>query len=137
MISTAAAFAYYALFPNDDYAKELYQSTVDLYNSALGFYDGVNEKTGQTSNLATAETNSLVLQSILFQLRGHQPLLADDTSRSSPWWKALDRGEIGTGLPIDAKPQLRLVKTASGSYWDSVKGNDRPEADDSKSARSY
>ncbi len=136
MISTAAAFAYYALFPNDDYAKELYQSTVDLYNPALGFYDGVNEKTGLTSNLATAETNSLVLQSLLFQLRGHQPLLADNASRSSPWWKALDKGEIGTGLPIDAKPQLRLIKTASGSYWDSAKDKYRPDADDSKSARS-
>ena len=136
MISTAAAFAYYALFPNDDYAKELYQSTVDLYNSAMGFYDGVNEKTGLTSNLATAETNSLVLQSLLFQLRGHQPLLADDTSRNSPWWKALDKGEIGTGLPIDAKPQLRLVKTASGSYWDSSKGNLSPDAATSKSAQS-
>ncbi len=136
MISTAAAFAYYALFPNDDYAKELYQSTVDLYNPALGFYDGVNEKTGLTSNLATAETNSLVLQSLLFQLRGHQPLLADDTSRNSPWWKALDKGEIGTGLPIDAKPQLRLVKTASGFYWDSAKGRFQPDVIDAKSARS-
>jgi Protein of unknown function (DUF3131) len=136
MISTAAAFAYYALFPNDDYAKELYQSTVDLYNPSLGFYDGVNEKTGLTSNLATAETNSLVLQSILFQLRGHQPLLADDTSRSSPWWKALEKGEIGTGLPIDAKPQLQFVKTVSGSYWNSSKGNLSPDAATSKSARS-
>jgi hypothetical protein len=136
MISTAAAFAYYALFPQDEYAKELYQSTVDLYNSALGFYDGVNEKTGLTSNLATAETNSLVLQSLLFQLRGHQPLLADDTSRNSPWWKALSKGEIGTGLPIDAKPQLRLVKTASGSYWDSVRGTFHPEGDTAKSAQS-
>ncbi len=136
MISTAAAFSYYALFPNDDYAKELYQSTVDLYNPAMGFYDGVNEKTGLTSNLATAETNSLVLQSLLFQLRGHQPLLADDISRNSPWWKALDKGEIGTGLPIDAKPQLRLVKTASGSYWDSSKRNLSPDAATSKSAQS-
>ena len=123
MVSTAAAFAYYALFPDDDYAKELYYSTVDLYNPVLGYYDSVNEKTGLTSNLATAETNSLVLQSLLFQLRGHQPLLCDDVSRSSPWWKALEKGEIGTGLPIDAKPQLQLMPGTISAYWDSVKKN--------------
>lgn len=128
MISSAVAFSYYALFPRDEYARELYQSTLDLYNPSLGFYEGVNEKTGQTSGVFTVETNSLVLQSILHRVRGHSPLLVDDSSRRSPWWNALAKGEFGTGLPLDAKPKLELITTSARKYWGEKKNSKQQRA---------
>ncbi|MEB3219196.1 MAG: DUF3131 domain-containing protein, partial [Nostocales cyanobacterium 94392] len=40
VVSTAAAFGFYALFPEHKYSFQLYQTTLDLYNPLLGFYEG-------------------------------------------------------------------------------------------------
>ena len=117
VISSAAAFAYHAIFPDNDYAQELYQSALDLYNPVLGFYEGVNEQSGQSNPGFSGSTNSIVLQSILYRLRDRQPLLVADISRSSPWWKAVANEEIGTGLPPTPKPKLQLITDSTGTYW--------------------
>lgn len=121
IISSAAAFAYYAIFPDNDYAQELYQSALDLYNPMLGFYEGVNEQSGLSNPGFSGSTNSIVLQSILYRLRDRQPLLVADISRNSPWWQAVANKEMGTGLPLDPKPKLQLISDATGTYWDAPK----------------
>ena len=121
VISSAAAFAYHAIFPESEYAQELYQSALDLYHPVLGFYEGVNEQSGQSNPGFSGSTNSIVLQSILYRLRDRQPLLVADISRDSPWWQAVANEEIGTGLPPDPKPKLQLVSDPTGTYWDSPK----------------
>lgn len=118
IISSAAAFAYHAIFPDNDYAQQLYQSALDLYNPVLGFYEGVNEQTGQSNPGFSGSTNSIVLQSILYRLRDRQPLLVADTSRNSPWWTAVANEEMGTGLPLTPKPKLQLITDSTGTYWD-------------------
>jgi len=117
IISSAAAFAYHAIFPDNNYAQELFQSALDLYNPVLGFYEGVNEQTGQSNPGFSGSTNSIVLQSILYRLRDRQPLLVADTSRNSPWWQAVANEEIGTGLPPTPKPKLQIITDSTGTYW--------------------
>lgn len=123
IISSAAAFAYHAIFPENEYAQELYQSALDLYHPVLGFYEGVNEQSGQSNPGFSGSTNSIILQSILYRLRDRRPLLVEDTSRDSPWWQAVANADIGTGLPLDPKPKLQLISDSTGTYWDAPKQN--------------
>ncbi len=126
IVSTAAAFAYYALFSDNDYARELYQSTLDLYNPRLGYYEGVYEKTGKLAFGFSSTTNSIILQSLLYRLRNQQPLLVDNTAMDSSWWRAVAEGNSGNGLPSTPAPKVRLVSDSSGTYWTSVKDNATP-----------
>ncbi len=115
--SVAAAFAYGALFPEDEYAQELQQAVVDLYNPSLGYYEGFYEANGQPSLGFTSSTNAIVLQSLLYQFRDRQPLLADNLDMDSAWWKTIAEGTSGNGLPYDTEQQLYLVEDDTGIYW--------------------
>jgi hypothetical protein len=117
IVSTAAAFAYYALFPDDNYARELWQSTLDIYSQRLGYYEGFYETTGGSAAGFTSSTNSIILQSILFRLTKQRPLLAAEIDLKSPWWRAVADGQLGNGLPSNPTPTVRLVSDKSGSYW--------------------
>lgn len=118
-VSTAAAFAYYALFPNHEYARQLYQATLDLYNPRLGYYEGFYEETGKVALGFSSTTNSIVLQSLVYRLNRQQPLI-NPAKTDSPWWAAVSEGIFGNGLPTTAKPTIHLVKDSSGTYWTSV-----------------
>ncbi|MCY7322797.1 MAG: DUF3131 domain-containing protein, partial [Phormidesmis sp. CAN_BIN36] len=120
MVSTAAAFAYYALFPTEPYTQELLNAIVDLANPSQGYPEGRDEKTGKAATVFTAETNSLILQSILHQST-RQPIVHASTVLNSPWWEALGKGDLDRGLPTVTQQTAQLVTDATGTYWASTR----------------
>ncbi|MBD2562837.1 MULTISPECIES: DUF3131 domain-containing protein [Nostoc] len=117
LVSTAVAFAYHALFPENKYSQQLLQGTTDLYNPLTGFYEGFYEATGKTAIGFTSSTNSMILQSLLYKVMNQQPLIRPTTNMKSPWWQAVTKGDSGRGLPSTATQQSRLISDNSGSYW--------------------
>ncbi|MEH2147492.1 DUF3131 domain-containing protein [Nostoc sp.] len=117
LVSTAVAFAYHALLPENKYSQQLLQGTTDLYNPLAGFYEGFYETTGKTAVGFTSSTNSLILQSLLYKLMNRQPLIRPTTTMKSPWWQAIAQGDSGRGLPNTAIQRTRLMSNTSGSYW--------------------
>ncbi len=118
--SVATAFAYHALFPEDEYAQELQQAIVDLYNPRLGYYEGFYEATGKPALGFTSSTNAMVLQSLYYQTRNNSPILTNKIDYNSSWWQAIAQGDSGNGLPEDTASQLSLVKDDTGIYWTSL-----------------
>ncbi|MBD2566498.1 DUF3131 domain-containing protein [Anabaena lutea] len=121
LVSSAVAFAYYALLPEDSYTQELIKATTDLYNPLLGFYEGFYEKTGKTAVGFTSSTNSMILQSLLYTATKQQPLIRPNTAMNSPWWQAIAKGDSGRGLPNTATQQSQFVTNDSENYWVTTK----------------
>ncbi|OKH52212.1 hypothetical protein NIES2101_15400 [Calothrix sp. HK-06] len=117
LVSTAVAFAYHALLPEDKYAQELIRAATDVYNPALGFYEGFYEKTGKTAIGFTSSTNSMILQSLLYSAINRQPLIRPITAMNSPWWQAAQKKDSGRGLPYTTEQKAKLVSDSFGSYW--------------------
>jgi len=67
--STAAAFGWYYLF-DDSYTQQLFQKAKTLRNSALGFYSGEYEATGEINKAITANVNSMILCALSYKLHG-------------------------------------------------------------------
>jgi hypothetical protein len=122
-VSTAAAFAFHALFPENDYSRKLLEATTDLFNPQQGYYEGFSEKTGKPETALSSSTNSLILQSLLYRATNQQPLIRPDTAINSPWWKAVASGDLGQGLPRNATQTARL--DVSGTYWISIADGER------------
>lgn len=117
VVSTAIAFAYYTLFPEDSYSRDLWLATLDLYNPLLGYYEGFYEGNGRTAIGFTADTNSLILQALLHKVT-QQPLIQPNADLSTPWWDAVQDGDpLGQGLPEDPAPQIEMVADELGAYW--------------------
>ncbi len=114
-LSTAAAFAFHALFPENDYSRKLLQTTTNLYNSQQGYYEGFSEKTGKPETAHSGSTNSLILQSLLYMATNQQPLIRPETAMNSLWWKTVAAGDPGRGLPRTTTQTARL--DSSGAYW--------------------
>ncbi|MGB3206272.1 MAG: DUF3131 domain-containing protein [Crinalium sp.] len=127
MVSTATAFALNALYPNDSYATELWRASTDLYDSSQGYYEGFLENTGQPVKAFTSTTNSMVLQSLLYQVTNQQPIVTRNLNINSPWWQAVAKGDSSRGLPLANSQTTQLVADASGTYWTSV-NNRQPVA---------
>jgi Protein of unknown function (DUF3131) len=129
VVSTAVAFAYHALLPEDKYAQELVRGTTDLYNPLAGFYEGFYETTGKTAIGFTSSTNSMILQSLLYAGMNRQPLIRPSTAMNSPWWQTVAKGNSGRGLPSTTTQKAKLISDSSGNYWisgrdsTSMKGN--------------
>ncbi|WP_413173225.1 DUF3131 domain-containing protein [Anabaena azotica] len=117
IVSTAAAFAYYALLPENSYTQELIKAATDLYNPLLGFYEGFSEKTGKMVLGFTSSTNSIILQSFLYTATKQQPLIRANTAMNSPWWQAIAQNNSDRGLPSTVNQKARLVTNTSGTYW--------------------
>ncbi|MEH2262053.1 DUF3131 domain-containing protein [Nostoc sp.] len=117
LVSTAVAFAYHALLPENKYSQELLQGTTDLYNPLAGFYEGFYETTGKTAVGFTNSTNSMILQSLLYKVMNQQPLIRPTVNMKSPWWQEVSKGDSGRGLPNIARQQTKLISDSSGSYW--------------------
>ncbi|MFS0519167.1 DUF3131 domain-containing protein [Nostoc sp. UIC 10607] len=117
LVSTAVAFAYHALLPENKYSQQLLQGTTDLYNPLTGFYEGFYETTGKTAVGFTSSTNSMVLQSLLYKVTNRQPLIRPTTTMKSPWWQEVTKGNSGRGLPNTATQQTKLISDSFGSYW--------------------
>ncbi len=123
LVSTATVFAYRSLFPNDAYAAELWEATLDLYSPLLGYYEGFFEKTGKPVMSFTSSTNSIVLQSLLYMTTNHQPLIRPTKEMNSPWWRAVADGDSGRGLPSSPTQKARFTSDSSGGYWVSTINN--------------
>ncbi|AFZ12757.1 hypothetical protein Cri9333_1874 [Crinalium epipsammum PCC 9333] len=126
-VSTASAFALKALYPEDSYTTELWRASTDLYDSSQGYYEGFLENTGQPVKAFTSTTNSMVLQSLLYQVTNQQPIVTRNTNINSPWWQAVAKGNSSRGLPVANSPTTQLVTDSSGTYWASV-NNRQPVA---------
>ncbi|WP_414515867.1 DUF3131 domain-containing protein [Nostoc sp. PCC 9305] len=116
LVSTAVAFAYNALLPDNKYSQQLQEGTTDLYNPLIGFYEGFYETTGKTAVGFTSSTNSMILQSLLYNVTNRQPLIRP-TTMNSLWWQTVTKGNSGRGLPNTAIQQTKLTSDSSGSYW--------------------
>ncbi|TKB53009.1 DUF3131 domain-containing protein [Ferrimonas aestuarii] len=68
-ISTKAAFGWYALY-QDEYAQKLIDKVSTLDSEGKGFYSGWYEKLDQTNTAITANTNGIILESLLFIREG-------------------------------------------------------------------
>jgi hypothetical protein len=119
-VSTAVAFAYHALFPEDVYARQLFQAVAELSDPTLGYYEGMEEQTRQPTSSFSSSTNSLILQSLLYAATNQHPIVRPDGAMDSPWWQAIALGNSGQGLPLTLTPQVRLVTDQSQPYWDSI-----------------
>ncbi|MEH1792712.1 DUF3131 domain-containing protein [Nostoc sp.] len=117
LVSTAVAFAYHALLPENKYSQELLQGTTDLYNPLAGFYEGFYETTGKTAVGFTNSTNSMILQSLLYKVMNQQPLIRPTVNMKSPWWQEVSKGDSGRGFPNTTRQQTKLISDSSGSYW--------------------
>jgi hypothetical protein len=127
LVSTAMAFGLWALFPNQAYGQTLHQAVLDLYNPSLGYYEGFDEQTGDAQLGFSNATNSLILQSLLYHHSQRSPLLALDVPPDSPWWRAVEAGDSGNGLPRTATPQIRLWDNGDRAYWVAVNPDPSPE----------
>jgi hypothetical protein len=119
LISTAAAIASYALFPEDPYALELWRATLDLYDPYNGYYEGFYDKTGKTVTTYTSNTNSMILEALLFKAVDRQSLIRPNPNFNSPWWQAVATGS-GQGLPLTVGQTATFVDALGGSYWQSA-----------------
>ena len=118
LVSTAAAIAAYALFPEDPYALELWRTTLDLYDPYNGYYEGFYDKTGKTVTTYTSSTNSMILEALLFKAVDRKSLIRPNQNMNSPWWQAVTAG-TGQGLPQKAAQTAEFVDELGGSYWKS------------------
>jgi hypothetical protein len=119
LVSTAAAIAAYALFPEDPYALELWRATLDLYDPYNGYYEGFYDKTGKTVTTYTSSTNSMILEALLFKSVDRKSLVRPNQNMNSPWWQAIATG-TGQGLPRKASQTAEFVDELGGSYWKSA-----------------
>jgi hypothetical protein len=119
LVSTAAAIATYALFPEDPYALELWRATLDLYDPYNGYYEGFYDKTGKTVTTYTSGTNSTILEALLFKSVDRKSLIRPNQNINSPWWQAIAAG-TGQGLPRIASQTAEFVDELGGSYWKSA-----------------
>ncbi len=76
-LSTKAAFGWYYLFPEDEYAQQLMAAVKDLKaEDGGGFYAGRYEADGEVNEILTGNTNGLLLEILYYKARGQEPLLA-------------------------------------------------------------
>lgn len=69
-ISTKAAISMAILKPNDYYSKVLMNSVRSAYDADAGWYSGVYESGIGYNKAITANTNGVILQSMLYKLQG-------------------------------------------------------------------
>ncbi len=75
-LSTKAAFAWHAICPDHAYGQTLRQFVQSLADPDRGYFAGMYEDPTLGMNQALSlNTNAVVLESLLFQSQGYQPLL--------------------------------------------------------------
>ena len=92
-ISTRAAYAMAALFPDDIYSEVLMSSIESAYDTEKGWFSGVYEN-GGFNEITTANTNGIILETILYKKYG--ALGAQCKSHWSP-------PQIASPLPYSAE----------------------------------
>ena len=75
-LSTKAAFGWRYLFPEDDYAQQIFEAAKTLQDpTGKGFYAGQYEASNQANKILTGNTNGLILEILYYKARDNQPLL--------------------------------------------------------------
>ena len=75
-LSTKAAFGWRYLFPEDDYAQQVFETAKTLQEpTGKGFYAGQYEVSDQPNKILTGNTNGLILEILYYKARDNQPLL--------------------------------------------------------------
>ena len=75
-LSTKAAFAWSALFPESSYAQRLQREVQTLGDRQRGYFAGRYEDTSLGANRSiNINTNAVILESLLYQAKGHSPLI--------------------------------------------------------------
>lgn len=69
LVSTRAAFGMWALWPGD-YTDRLMQAVQGMHNPERGWYEGRLENSGAAQESVSLSTNAMVLESLLFKVRG-------------------------------------------------------------------
>ncbi|MDP2316479.1 MAG: DUF3131 domain-containing protein [Pseudomonadota bacterium] len=68
-VSTKAAFSLWALF-DTPYTELLYTSMVGKFDPARGYYEGVYEHSGVEIKTFTANSNGIILETLLYKVQG-------------------------------------------------------------------
>ncbi|MEO1388994.1 MAG: DUF3131 domain-containing protein [Cyanobacteria bacterium J06634_6] len=75
-LSTKAAFGWHYLFPEDAYAKQIFDVAKTLQHpDQKGFYAGQYEATQEPNTILTGNTNGLILEILYYKARGNRPAL--------------------------------------------------------------
>lgn len=83
-ISTKAAFGWRYLYPNSEYAKQVFDAVKDLRDPKNnGFYAGLYEATQQPNKSLTGNTNGLILEILYYKARGNRPLIRGQAAAAS------------------------------------------------------
>jgi len=69
-ISTKAAFSLAALYPDDPYSQVLTDAVESAYDPERGWYSGIYESGIGYNKAVTANTNGIILEGLLYKLRG-------------------------------------------------------------------
>lgn len=73
-VSTKAAISMALLKPNEPYSKVLLNHVRSAYRPGVGWYSGVYENGFGYNKAITANTNGVILQSLLYKVRGPLPI---------------------------------------------------------------
>lgn len=88
-LSTKAAVALAALYPDDPYAAVLRGAAEAARDPDRGWYAGLYEADGRLNRVLDANTNGVVLEALLFSARGPLHGLAADRPGAAEWRRAL------------------------------------------------
>ncbi|MEM9089539.1 MAG: DUF3131 domain-containing protein [Cyanobacteria bacterium P01_F01_bin.53] len=79
-LSTKAAFGWRYLFPDDAYAKQVFDVAKTLQDpDKKGFYAGQYESNKKPNAILTGNTNGLILEILYYKARGNQHVLKDQS----------------------------------------------------------
>jgi len=75
-LSTKAAFGWRYLFPENDYAQQVFDVAKTLQDpDGKGFYAGQYESNKQPNKILTGNTNGLIIEILYYKARGNQPVI--------------------------------------------------------------
>ena len=75
-LSTKAAFGWHYLYPDDEYARIIFDEVNSLYaDDEAGFFAGIYEANQETNEILTGNTNGLILEILYYKARGNQSIV--------------------------------------------------------------
>ncbi|MCK5830175.1 MAG: DUF3131 domain-containing protein [Methylococcales bacterium] len=100
-LSTKAALSLYFLYPEREYSEVLYDAVSSAYDSEMGWYSGVYENGYGYNDIATGNTNGVILTGILFKKYGSLNKLAIEKNRVLKFTPEIINApeHAGKGLP--------------------------------------
>lgn len=97
-VSTKAAIALATLYPNDDYSAVLIDKVKSAYDSEKGWYSGVYESGEGYNTSITANTNGVILSSLLYKKYGSTHQICSKCNTATPIIKMPNNQTCGVEL---------------------------------------